>query len=260
MADVPTSEIEDVMMGDGRYGEPAHTMTHAGWMTAATEEYRRLIELLGQLGPDEWAAPTDCDGWGVHAMVAHLVGAAASTASVRELVRQARKGRKVAPEADGVDGINEVQVRERADHAPERLLRDLAEVAPHAVRARTRLPRLLRALPMPFGPPLGTKPLGYLMDRIYTRDVWLHRVDLSRATGRDLQLTADHDARLVADVVVEWADLHGQPFELHLTGTAGGRWRRGSDGPLIEIDAVEFCRTLSGRAAGTGLLATRVNF
>lgn len=260
MAEMPSHEAESVMTGEGRIREPAATMTHADWMAAATEEYRRLIGLLERLGPDEWAAPTDCDGWDVQAMAAHLVGAAASTASLRELVRQARKGRKVAPEADGVDGMNEVQVRERADHTPERLLQDLSEVAPRAVRARSRLPRVVRALPLPFGPPLGTKPIGYLMDRIYTRDAWLHRVDLSRATGRELQLTPDHDARLVADIVVEWADLHGRPFELALSGPAGGRWGRGRGGERIEVDAVEFCRTLSGRAVGTGLLATRVNF
>jgi len=35
-------------------------------------------------------------------------------------------------------------------------------------------------------------------------------------------LTPDHDARIVADVVAEWAGRHGRPFTLHLTGPAGG--------------------------------------
>ena len=38
---------------------------------------------------------------------------------------------------------------------------------------------------------------------ILTRDTWMHRVDISRATGRDLVLTAEHDGRIVADVVDE---------------------------------------------------------
>lgn len=245
---------------DGMAREPQSAMGHDDWIRTASEEYRRLIVLLEGLEPDAWTLPTDCDGWAVRDVVAHLVGAGEWPAKVRELLRQMREGRRLLPDEDGVDGMNAVQVRERADHPPARLLADLRDVAPRAVRARARLPRLIRALPMRFGPPLGTKPLGYLTDRILTRDAWLHRVDLSRATGRHLELTADHDAPLVADVVAEWAALHGEPFDLTLTGTAGGRWRHGEGGARLEVDAVEFCRILSGRAAGTGLLATRVNF
>lgn len=113
---------------------------------------------------------------------------------------------------------------------------------------------------MPFGPPLGTRPLGYLMDRIFTRDAWLHRLDICRATGRSPELTTDHDGRLVADIVQEWAKTHGQPYRLTLSGPAGGSWSSGSGGKQIELDAVEFARVLSGRAAGSGLLATQVPF
>jgi uncharacterized protein (TIGR03083 family) len=156
--------------------------------------------------------------------------------------------------------MNAVQVQERADAVPDRLRRDLAATGARAVRRRSSLPAAVRALPIPFGPPLGTRPLGYLMDRIYTRDAWMHRVDISRATGRPLVLTADHDGRIVADVVAEWAHTHGQPYRLTLTGPAGGSWSAGSAGEEISLDAVEFCRILSGRAAGGGLLAHAVPF
>lgn len=238
----------------------AMPMRHADWVRAAAEEYRRLLALLGELDAEAWSAPTDCTGWDVRAVVAHLAGAAQWPASVRESVRQQRHGRRLLPDAETVDGMNELQVRERADRTPAQLLEELAEAAPRAVRARSRLPRPIRALPVPFGPPLGTKPLGYLYDRILTRDAWLHRIDICRAVGRSPLLTADHDGRIVADVVDEWAELHGQPVELVLTGPAGGRWQRGTAGEWLELDAVEFCRILSGRDAGAGLLATRVNF
>jgi len=260
MSHLEPRDTADTTDGSAMDVTATSTLRHSDWMRAAAEEYRRLLELLEALEPDEWSAPTDCTGWDVRAMVAHLVGAGEWAASMREMTRQMRQGRKLLPDADGVDGMNELQVRERADHPPSRLLADLADVAPRAVRARRRLPRPLRALPMRFGPPLGTKPLGYLMDRILTRDEWLHRVDLCRATDRHLQLTEDHDARVVEDVVVEWAALHGEPFELTLTGVAGGRWRHGRGGETLELDAIEFCRILSGRSAGEGLLATRVNF
>jgi hypothetical protein len=91
---------------------------------------------------------------------------------------------------------------------------------------------------------------------IMTRDPWMHRVDISHATGAPLVLTADHDGVLVDDVVQEWAARHGRPFTLRLTGPAGGTW--GEGGPELEFDAVEFCRALSGR--GTAPLDTEVPF
>lgn len=238
----------------------ARTMDHDDWVRAADEEYRRLLALLGDLDGDTWSAPTDCDGWDVRAMVAHLAGAARWSASPREMRRQQQRGRRLLPDADTVDAMNELQVRERADHTPAQLLEELATVAPRAVRARARIPRPLRALPVPFGPPLGMKPLGYLSDRILTRDAWMHRIDICRAVGRIPELTADHDGRIVADVVAEWAELHAQPFKLVATGPAGGTWQHGDGDEPIELDALELCRILSARAPGTGLLATRVQF
>jgi hypothetical protein len=48
---------------------------------------------------------------------------------------------------------------------------------------------------------------------------------------------------------------------LHLTGPAGGRWTVGTGGPQLELDVVEFCRALSGRAHPIdGLLSTEVPF
>jgi hypothetical protein len=88
----------------------------------------------------------------------------------------------------------------------------------------------------------------------------MHRVDISRATGAPLVLSADHDAVLVADVVAEWAARQGQPYRLRLTGPAGGQWESGGEQPLVVMDAVEFCRTVSGRSPADGLLATQVPF
>ena len=248
------------MTGTAQATRAGAAMTHADWMAAAAEEYRRLDALLGELDDGDWSRPTDCSEWDVREVVAHLVGAAESNARIGELLRQARLGRKARPGEPGVDGMNAVQVAERADVAPAQLRRDLADAGRRGVRARSRLPRPLRALRLPFGPPLGVRSLGYLMDRIYTRDAWMHRVDIARATGRPLLLTADHDGRIVADVVAEWARAHGRPYSLVLTGPAGGEWSEGSGGEAISMDAVEFCRVMSGREPGSGLLATTVPF
>jgi hypothetical protein len=132
------------------------------------------------------------------------------------------------------------------------------------VRKRTKMPALLRRARMSVDGPVVEKwALGYLVDVIYLRDLWMHRVDTSLATGAPLELTTDHDGRIVADVVGEWARRHGQPFSLTLTGPAGGSYANTVDGTsaeAIELDAVEFCRTLAGRIRGSGLLATIVPF
>ena len=56
----------------------------------------------------------------------------------------------------------------------------------------------------------------------------------------------------------EWAHRHGQSCTLELTGPAGGVW--GSGGERITLDAMEFCRKISGRGEATGLIATAVPF
>ena len=113
------------------------------------------------------------------------------------------------------------------------------------------------------GPVVERWRLGYLVDTIYLRDLWLHRVDLCRAVGRPFECTAAHDGVIVADVVREWAARHAQPFRLVLTGPAGGEFAVGAaadTADTVELDAVEFCRIVGGRARGEGLLATVVPF
>ena len=79
----------------------------------------------------------------------------------------------------------------------------------------------------------------------------MHRIDTTRATNTELVLTADHDGRIVAEIVAEWARRHGQPFTLELTGEAGGNFTAGEGGEHMVMDAVEFCSVLAGRGEAT---------
>jgi hypothetical protein len=78
--------------------------------------------------------------------------------------------------------------------------------------------------------------------------------------GHPLTLTADDDGVIVAHTVDEWAGRQTQPCHLNRTGQAGGSWTFGHTGPDIELDAIEFCRTVSQREPATDLLATQVAF
>jgi uncharacterized protein (TIGR03083 family) len=235
-------------------------------MQLAATEYPRFVDMLRGLAPQDWARPTDCPGWDVRAMVAHNLGMAEMSASVREQRRQTKTaGRRAAQNHTVyIDELTGLQVDKHAAGSTADLVRKYAAVGPKAARARRRTPGFIRRRSMPVPQVLNgvaeTWTIGYLVDVILTRDVWMHRVDTSRATGRDMVLTPDHDGVLVADVVAEWADRHSEPYTLILDGPAGGSWARGEGGPELRLDTVEFCRILSGRATGDGLLTTEVPF
>jgi uncharacterized protein (TIGR03083 family) len=224
----------------------------------AEDEFTHFAELTGSLTEEEWAMPTDCTGWDVRKMALHVLGSADAQASVREFAHQMRRGMPLNKQIDShhwVDGMNELQVRERQHLSNADLVLQLKEVGPKAVKGRWGTPPPVRYLPVPFGPPIGWQPLKYLLDVGFTRDVWCHRIDICCATGRVMPLTPGHDGRLVADIVAEWASVHGQPFELVLDGPAGGEFSQGANGEQVEIDALDFVRTLSGRLPGAGVLA-----
>jgi uncharacterized protein (TIGR03083 family) len=224
----------------------------------AEEEFRRYAAYCATFGETEWARPTDCTGWTVRDVSLHVLGSADAQASVKEFLHQFVRGLPVNRQIDShhwVDGINELQIRERRHLTNDELVAQLTSVGPKAVAGRWGTPAPMRHLPMPFGPPVGWVGLWYLLDVGFTRDVWAHRIDLEAATGRPAEVTADHDGRLVADLVAEWAGIHGQPFDLVLTGQAGGEFTQGVGGEHVELDALDFVRTLSGRRPGTGVLA-----
>jgi uncharacterized protein (TIGR03083 family) len=241
----------------------------------ASATHDALIELLDGLAPAEWERPTVCEPWTVADMVGHLIGAAESHASVREGLRQQLWAQRHKGEFGGsdLDAWTGLHVREHADLTSTARLERLREIAPRAVRGRARFPRLLRRVPVSL-PDAGSLPagspqrvtLGELNTVIFTRDVWLHRVDISRATGWDVRLDPAVDGRIIEDVVADWAARHGRPFQLQLSGPAGGSYRCGRGGPELDLDAVEFAWILSGRgepdpgAPGAELLRTRVLF
>jgi len=229
---------------------------------AATEN-ERIINLLESLSDDDWSKPTDCTAWDVRSVAGHVVGAVEGFSSFGRLVHLMYAARKEARGGSFVDGMTAVQVRERATLTNRELIARLRDATPKSVHFRSQMPSPLRAMPMKQELLSGATErwtMGYLLDTILTRDNWMHRVDITRATDRAMVLTPGHDGRIVADAVAEWARRHDKPFTLELTGVAGGTFFAGAGGESITLDALEFCRILSGRTAGTGLLTQEVPF
>ncbi len=235
-------------------------------MRLAAAEYARMADAIAALRPDDWARPTACTAWDVRELACHMVGMAAMVATPWEMARVQRKAAANAKAAgtDQLTAVTALQVSERADMSTDDIVTAARRVGSRAVRGRRLTPRFMRN--RPFADPQHVNgrdeawAVGFLSDVILTRDPWMHRMDLAAAIGTDPVLTSDHDGAIVADVVAEWASRHDAAYDLELTGPAGGSWRRGRDGERIEMDAIDFCRSISGRGDAPGLLSVQVPF
>lgn len=240
-------------------------------------EYAALLTLVDGLTPQEWATPTECPGWSVRHMVAHLAGSAECGTRKVALARHYGyafwKSRK-DPQTF-VDHLCASQIAAREGMSGQELVADLRRWAADAPARLESTPALVRSIPVPAaaGGPAGRR-MSWFLDVINTRDVWMHRVDLARALGREREVTiAEGEAvrQVVRDLDTDWT---GPALALTLTGPGGGTWRVGEGEPVAHVteDAVDLMRLLSGRsdecalategdpAAADALRAARVLF
>ncbi len=191
----------------------------------ALVEYEALASLLRSLDPVDWDRPTDCTHWTVRDIVAHVLGALHEGAFLPTFIRHALTARFRHRELSLLDGMNEAQIDDRRGWSGPRLVAELARLAPIGVSGRRRVPGFVRQLRPPPNPPMASDTrMSYVLDVIYTRDAWMHRVDITRAVGRVFQ-PGPSDAEVVEQVVRDldrqWS---GPPLVLHLSGSGGGRW------------------------------------
>ena len=232
-------------------------LSHREAMGMARLELERFLALVTSLSEDEWEKPTACPLWNVRQILAHVTGAAASYARWSEFKRQNSLKVQRPYRASGLsflESLNQIQVDDRACATPAALIDELQTVGPRAFATRARLPVLLRALRVPL-PALGIVPIGYLTDLIYTRDMWMHRLDLCRATQREMVLTPEHDGRIVSLVMRDLAKklaatLRKTSMVYQLSGRGGGTWQLGAKVPpaaTLQLDVVDFNLLASGR-------------
>ncbi|MEO7022375.1 MAG: maleylpyruvate isomerase family mycothiol-dependent enzyme [Ktedonobacteraceae bacterium] len=224
----------------------------------ATLELERFLALVTSLSLDDWEKPTACPLWNVQQMLAHVTGAAASYARWSEFKRQNSLRVQRPYRASGLsylDSLNQIQVNDRVQATPAALIDELRAVGPRAIATRAKLPALLRAIRLPIPGTGGITAIGYLTDLIYTRDMWMHRLDICQTTHCEMSMTTEHDGRITALVIRDLVKQFVPPLRkasivYTLTGTGGGTWQFGQKGSAltsIKMDALDFHRLASGR-------------
>lgn len=223
--------------------------------TLAITAFERILAVVENLTGDDWQQQTECTDWKVKDMVAHLSGSCDGYASWKGHMRQTLGNPNLFRIWPVIDAINAVQVDDRANYTPDELIAEFREVAPKAIRNRKNVPWLLRIIPVPHAiVPGKVVRVKYLLDIIYSRDEWMHRADLCRASGQKMLLTDDHDRRIneliLRDIAVMNLKNPAYTVDLVLTGDILIEYRfgRGTEPDVtITMDLIEFNRRASER-------------
>ena len=219
--------------------------------TLLTNEFKRFNQLLDKLSAEDWDKPTACTAWTVKEILAHQAGGFAGGTGYREFIRQASTIKKPGQLIE--DAINDLQVGERRDKSPAEIIAEIRQAGPKAIHNWAHGFRLVKWVSIPH-PVSGTLSLRYLMWVIHSRDTWMHRLDICRATGKHFEQTAEHDGRIAALVMRDVAHqlagkLAGKAIVFDLSGVAGGVWKvgEGEEVARLRMDALDFNIFVSGR-------------
>src|SRR5436853_3289265 len=98
-------------------------LEHEEAMRLAQTEYRRLIELVEALAPEDFGRPTDCTGWDVTALLNHVLGMLEFNADPAQAARlsMAAGQRAAATGEMWIDALTALQVAEHAHLTPAQL-------------------------------------------------------------------------------------------------------------------------------------------
>lgn len=234
-----TTTITHVSAIRGLRGEDARRV--------ARYELDEILEVFRDLSHEEWERSSDCEGWTVHDVAAHLLGWAEAILRPPTFVHQLVAAQRFRREKGNfTDASNHLQVGARRSIPHKELLARMEVVLPRMLRLRSGLARSVRYLPYYDGF-LGVTNVGFIMNAVFSRDTFMHRADIVRPLGREMNLGAE-DRRLIEDVVRDWSKRSGARVLLDLTGPAGGRYLTAPD-PVadITVDAVDYGRILTGR-------------
>lgn len=144
------------------------------------DEWRHLGELGGQLTETDWKTPSECPGWTVQDLLAHIVGTECSLAGIA--VPEASEAVTAAPHVR-----NEIGARNEAWIDSMRPLSG-AQVLERFRAITAERSAALRAMTEAELDVVGWSPIGQVPYRVYMEirllDNWVHEQDIRWALGR----------------------------------------------------------------------------
>jgi len=206
------------------------TLTRSIVVPGMITEYGAFADLLADLSPEQWEAPSRCAGWRVADVAGHVVGQLSDVVAFR---------------LDGL-GAPEVtarQAEERRGHTPAELA---AELRTSAKTATDLVASFDDAAFDAEGPQGNGQTLGYGLEALWF-DTYLHADDILTALGRSVTAT-EGLAPSVSHISDVLTSEHAEPATIRLTGLNDFHVSSGDLRRLIEGDPMQFILVSTGRA------------
>lgn len=232
------------------------------WARVADDELSRFLAIVDGLSESEWQLPTHCDLWNVRDIVAHQGGHVQMGSGVKGLIAQVQPKHTRAYKhlgLSGNDAANQAQVEMRRDRSPAELVAEVRDGTPRSIASRVRMNPVARNIRIPV-PGYGLMTVDHLLNVVFPRDMWIHRLDIADATGRPFEITPGHDDTLLEGVLVDMERnvrklLPGRSVVLIIDGPAGGTWRLGEGEEIdVTMDLPTFLRRSSERSTAAETL------
>lgn len=202
---------------------------------ALRAERDEVLALARSLSPEEWVTPSDCDGWRVQDVIAHM------TMGMRQVVDPAS-----VPVSDShdVEQDMELGVATRKDWSPDAVIADYEAISAQAIDVFASLqdePLASTIIPMKN---LGSHPM-HLVPNAFAFDHYCHlRVDILKPIGPiDRPAPPSDELRLAP--TIEWmlaglpqmcedalTKVVTAPVRIELTGLGGRSLTLGGDGDI----------------------------
>ncbi|HYH52032.1 MAG TPA: maleylpyruvate isomerase family mycothiol-dependent enzyme [Acidimicrobiia bacterium] len=230
-------------------------------IAAVRGERDAVVALCRTLSPEEWARPSQCDGWSVQDVVAHL-SAIAHGVFTPWMVKFMT--------AKSVERNNDADVERRRSWAPEQVLAEYEKWSSRMVKllALGQRPPLAKA-PFKIGE-LGVYPMALVASAsVFDTHVHLH-YDLAPAVGRTLPPPPPGTVAVINEWVLggipkmcrQQLAFMDRPVTITLDGDGGGSWALvpgggGKPGRIEPAPMAESAATITGNAREFAVWATR---
>lgn len=232
-------------------------------VSALDEEWDALVALAVELTVEDWQQPTDCPGWSVKDVYAHVVGT--ESMLLGRPVPQVELPPNLPHVRNDMGRFNETWVLSYRERSGSEVLADLGEVVTERRAALALADQ--EAFDALAWTPAGEDTYGRYM-RIRVMDQWFHEQDVREAIGRPGHLDGlapevvlDEITAAIGYVVGKKASLpEGTLARIDLKGPMSHRWNveitdraRVVDWTSREPDLVitmpghTFCRVVGGR-------------